>query len=109
MFTDNNKWFTITIGDNFMHCKKCGAALPSHGFICKSCGAMMDEEQIKMQKQYASEKNEELMEVSLMSDKYRREPINRDYGKRRENKYLGALLIVLVVIVLIVVAILKVM
>ena len=35
-----------------MYCKKCGAALPSTGFVCRSCGAMMDEEQIKMQKNF---------------------------------------------------------
>lgn len=49
------------------------------------------------------------MEVNLLSDKYSSEPINRDYSKIKENKYLGALLIVLVVIVLIIIAILKVM
>ena len=92
-----------------MYCKKCGAALPSHGFVCKSCGAMMDEEQIKMQKQIMNEKDKTKIEVNLLSDKYSREPINRDYKKHTENKYLGAILIVLVVIVLIIVAILKVM
>ena len=92
-----------------MYCKKCGAALPSHGFVCKSCGAMMDEEQIKMQKQIMNEKDKTKIEVNLLSDKYSREPINRDYKKRTENKYLGAILIVLVVIILIIVAILKVM
>ena len=35
-----------------MYCKKCGAALPSTGFVCRSCGAMMDEEQIKTQKRF---------------------------------------------------------
>lgn len=92
-----------------MYCKKCGAALPSHGFVCKSCGTMMDEEQIKMQKQIMNEKDKTKIEVNLLSDKYSREPIHRDYKKRTENKYLGAILIVLVVIALIIVAILKVM
>lgn len=92
-----------------MYCKKCGAALPSHGFVCKSCGAMMDEEQIKMQKKIRDEKEKTRFEVKLFSDQYRQEPVNRDYTKRKDNKYLGAILIVLIVIVLIVVAILKVM
>ena len=35
-----------------MYCKKCGAALPSRGFICKSCGMMMDVNQIKEQKNF---------------------------------------------------------
>lgn len=90
-----------------MFCKKCGAALPSQGYICLSCGTMMDEEQIKKQKEFIKEK--EKSEVNLLSDRYSREPINRDYRKQSENKYLGAILVVLVVIILVIVAILKVM
>ena len=68
----------------------------------------MDVNQIKEQKNFLKE-NKSNMEVNLLSDKYSSEPINRDYSKIKENKYLGALLIVLVVIVLIIIAILKVM
>ena len=49
------------------------------------------------------------VEVHLLSDQYSQENIKRDYSKRKDNKYLGAILIVLVVIILIIVAILKVM
>ncbi len=91
-----------------MYCKKCGAALPSHGFVCRSCGAMMDEEQIKMQKKMMEEKDKTKIEVKLLSDQYSVEPIKRDYERRNENKYLGAVLIVLVVIILVIVAILRV-
>ena len=92
-----------------MYCKKCGAALPSAGFVCRSCGAMMDEEQIKTQKRFMEEKEKTKIEVNLLSDRYSREPINRDYKKQKENKYLGAVLIVLVVIILVILAVLKVM
>lgn len=92
-----------------MYCKKCGAALPSHGFVCKRCGAMMDEEQIKEQKRFRQDKDNEKMEVLLKSDRYSSEPINRDYKKQKDNKYLGAIFIVLVVLILIILAILKVM
>lgn len=92
-----------------MYCKKCGAALPSHGYICKSCGTMMDSDQIKEQKEFMKNSDNQKIELNLLSDRYRREPINRDYSKRKDNKLLGALLIVLVVIVLIIIAILKVM
>lgn len=92
-----------------MFCKKCGAALPSTGFVCRSCGAMMDEEQIKMQKKIIEEKNKTKMEVNLLSDRYSREPIIREYKKQKENKYLGVILIVLIVIILIIFAILRVM
>ena len=67
-----------------MYCKKCGAALPNTGFVTR-------------------------IEVNLLSDRYSREPIKRDYKKQKENKYLGAILIVLVVIILVILAILKVM
>jgi len=92
-----------------MYCKKCGSALPSFGYICKSCGAMMDSEQIKMQKDFIKERENTRHEVKLMSDQYSTEPIKRDYRKNYENKYLGAIFIVLIVIILIIIAILKVM
>ena len=92
-----------------MYCKKCGAGLPSRGFVCLSCGTMMEEEQIKEQKRYMALKEQEKIEVNLLSDRYSREPINRDYKKHKENKYLGAIFIVLIVIILIIIALLKVM
>ena len=92
-----------------MYCKKCGAALPSHGFVCKRCGTLMDEEQIKKQKQFLKDREKEQFEINFLSDQYRNDPTKRDYQKRKENKYLGAILIVLVVVVLVIFAILKVM
>ena len=101
-------WFTIEVVI-IMYCKKCGAALPSHGFICKRCGTLMDSDQIKEQKEYMKNEDNQKVEVNLISDKYRREPINRDYSKRKDNKLLGGILIILVVIILVIIAILKVM
>lgn len=92
-----------------MYCKKCGAALPSHGFVCKSCGTMMDSDQIKEQKEYMKNADNNKIEVNLLSDRYNKEPINRDYSKRKDNKFLGAILIILIVVVLIIIALLKVM
>lgn len=40
-----------------MVCKKCGASLPNHGFLCTFCGSMMDKEQIKFQKELLNAKN----------------------------------------------------
>lgn len=34
-----------------MYCKRCGASLPSTGFLCTNCGFMMDTEQIKKQRE----------------------------------------------------------
>ena len=89
-----------------MYCKRCGAALPSHGYICKSCGAMMDEEQIKMQKEFIKEKDKNNFEVNLLSDQYRK-GIDRNYKKNKDNKFLGAALIIGVLIILIIIAVLK--
>ncbi len=69
----------------------------------------MDSEQIKIQKENIKNQNRDKIEVNLMSDRYSSEPINRNYEKRRENKYLGAILILVVVIILLIIAILKVM
>lgn len=92
-----------------MFCKKCGAALPSHGFVCKSCGAMMDGDQIKEQKEFIKNEESKKIELNFLSDRYSKEPINRNYKKNRENKYLGAILIILIMIILVIIAILKVM
>lgn len=92
-----------------MFCKKCGAALPSHGFVCKSCGAMMDSDQIKEQKEFIKNEENKKIELNFLSDRYSKEPINRNYKKNRENKYLGAILIFLIMIILVIIAILKVM
>jgi len=93
-----------------MYCKKCGSALPSHGFICKNCGALMNNKQIGRQKKFMNE-NEKKNEVKFLSDMYRDEPLNRNFKENKkigENKFLGAIFIVLVLIILIIIAILKV-
>ena len=89
-----------------MFCKRCGNALPSHGFVCLNCGAMMSPEQIKEQKELMKKDNNN---VILKSDFYSKEPINRNYEKPKDNKIVGALIILIIVIALIVFAILKVM
>ena len=92
-----------------MYCKKCGAGLPSRGFVCKSCGTMMDSDQIKQQKEYIKNEDNIHFEINLLSDKYNKNSINRDYKKNVENKFLGVLLIILIFIILIVFALLRVM
>lgn len=68
----------------------------------------MDSDQIKEQRRLMDE-DENKKVVNLLSDQYSREPINRNYEKIKDNKLIGALLIVLVVIILIILGILKVM
>ncbi len=90
-----------------MVCKNCGSALPSRGFICKRCGTMMDMEQIKEQKEHIRNEDNKKIELNLVSDRYSKEPINRDYKPQKENKLLGSLLIVLILIILIIIALLR--
>ena len=92
-----------------MYCKKCGAALPSRGFICKSCGTLMDGDQIKMQKEYMRSEENKKIELNFLSDRYSNNPINRDYGKIKENKYLGTVFIIIILMIIIIFAVLKVM
>jgi len=87
-----------------MYCEKCGASLPSKGYICQNCGMMMNIKQIKTQKSL----NDETHDLKFLSDMYRKDPINRDYKKNHENKYLGILFIILVILILIILAIIKV-
>lgn len=68
----------------------------------------MDSDQIKEQRKLMDE-DENKKIVNLLSDQYSREPINRNYEKTKDNKIVGALLIVLIVIILIILGILKVM
>ena len=46
-------------------CKKCGAALPSIGYTCKNCGAMMDMDQIKMQRKILIVEDEERIKAAV--------------------------------------------
>lgn len=50
-----------------MVCKRCGAPLPSQGYVCKQCGMLMSSDQIEEQKQ--SIRNNGLS-TELVSEKY---------------------------------------
>lgn len=50
-----------------MVCKRCGAPLPSQGYVCKQCGMLMNSDQIEQQKQFI--KNNSL-KAELVSEKY---------------------------------------
>ncbi len=50
-----------------MFCNKCGNPLPKEGAVCKFCGAMMSEEQIKM---IQEQKKEQEFRPELMTEKY---------------------------------------
>lgn len=91
-----------------MFCDRCGHALPSHGFICPNCGAMMNKNQIQKQQENRREENNNKRIINLLSDKYNVKK-DIDYKPRKENKIIGILIILVVVIVLIVWGILKVM
>ena len=89
-----------------MYCKKCGKALPSDGFLCKFCGAMMDSSQIKKQKEYINNKDKKEIDINLISDKYSK---TKEYKRHKENKIFGVIFVLVILVILIVVAVLKVM
>lgn len=66
---------------NEMICKKCGNPLPREGFVCKFCGAMMDEKQIAQQKEYMKTIKKRPI---LKSELYGMEKIN--YPKEKNPK-----------------------
>ena len=90
-----------------MHCEKCGAALPSEGYICKNCGAMMNSKQIHDQKEFnkLNSLNNNNEKITFLSDRYRND-INRDIVPNKENKFLGILIVLGVILIVLGVAIL---
>lgn len=73
-----------------MFCKRCGASLPSTGYLCTNCGFLMDSEQIKKQKE-----NQKLVEnknqLTYISERYGKKNI---FQKReeKEKKKIGILI-----------------
>lgn len=84
-----------------MFCKRCNNPLPSEGFVCKFCGALMSEDQIKMQKE--NMKNNSLKGVTTNS-KYR--SFNKiKYNTNNDNKPLMGAAMLIVIVFLIVISI----
>ena len=83
-----------------MFCKRCGSALPSEGFICKVCGAMMDQEQINEQRKFIKE-NERKVKPLLMSQKYGRKN-NIVYNDEKTNTGLMSAVLFIIIVFLVV-------
>lgn len=81
-----------------MKCNRCKNPLPSDGIVCKFCGALMDEKQIKEQNKYRDRNNEK---ITMLSEKYGHK---NDIGYRaeKENKVLGLVIISVIIIFLII-------
>ncbi len=86
-----------------MVCQKCGSALPSEGFICKRCGTLMSEEQIKEQKQYLKENNNQY-KAKLISEAYGNQKIYQA-RENSNNKIIGLIIILIALIIVVGVAI----
>lgn len=91
-----------------MFCKRCGSALPNEGAICKQCGAMMSKEQLEEQKKWQEIQNNSNT-VNLMSQKYgvSKENFKYDTETPKENKLLGAVIILGVLIIIVIIALIK--
>lgn len=89
-----------------MICKKCGKALPGEGVTCKFCGAMMDQSQLE-ERRAMSDPNQKF-NAHLMSDRYGIDKSNifNKEDAPKENKALGAALILIILLILIVLVIL---
>lgn len=65
-----------------MNCKRCGRVLPNKGLICTSCGAVMEEEQIKRQKELIKMQNPN-NKIEMVTERYGKKLL---YEKRTEEK-----------------------
>ena len=84
-----------------MNCKRCGSVLPSKGYICLECGAMMDEEQIKVQQENLKKQPQN---NRTFSDNYN---IDKNIKPREENdRSLPIAAFIIVVVFLVVISIL---
>lgn len=84
-----------------MICSRCGRPLPNKGVTCKFCGMLMSQDQINFQKKMAVDENKR---IQLLSEKYGANT-TPEYRKPKENKLLGAIIIIVILLVLITVAI----
>lgn len=91
-----------------MICNKCGKALPNEGAVCKFCGAMMDQNQIEMQKKMQDPNQN--FQAKLLSDRYGVDKKifykNEKEEQPKENKMMGAIVIIIVLLIIIFLAIL---
>ena len=81
-----------------MNCKRCGAVLPSEGYMCKVCGALMDQEQIAAQKENMKA-NPTTKRPTLFSEQY---GVKKEYQPAEtSNKGLMAAVMLIIVVFLI--------
>jgi uncharacterized membrane protein YvbJ len=85
-----------------MVCRNCGKALPNKGNTCKFCGALMNEEELKLMRNNTTK---EQKRIELLSEKYGQER-KIDYREKEENKPLGMAVIIIILLFLIVMTIL---
>lgn len=83
-----------------MNCKNCGKPLSGNGYVCKFCGVMMDEEQIKKQKSLIIPNNKPL----FVSEKYGGKMQIYEKRSQKENKLIGFIIIMAVLLLIIILA-----
>lgn len=86
-----------------MKCNRCGAPLPSRGYVCSQCGMFMNKEQIEIQKRDMA--NNINLKTELVSEKYGGKKEIFKGRDVRENKSLAFLVLFGVLIFIIVIAI----
>lgn len=86
-----------------MVCKRCGNNLPASGFNCPHCGVMMDNEQIKYQKEMM---NNNIRNTQMVSEKYGLKKFIFQKREEVKTKFIGLILIVGILFAIVVFAIL---
>lgn len=86
-----------------MKCNRCGAPLPSHGYVCSQCGMFMNKEQIEIQKRDMA--NNINLKTELVSEKYGGKKEIFKGREVRENKSLAFILWLSVLLFIIILAI----
>ncbi|MDE6285057.1 MAG: hypothetical protein K2M17_04860 [Bacilli bacterium] len=91
-----------------MVCNRCGKPLPNEGAICKFCGAMMTQTQLKQMQSMQDSRGS--FKRNLLSDRYGVDKSvlyqEKEEKKPKENKLLGAIIILGIIVFLIILTIL---
>jgi len=94
-----------------MVCKNCGATLPARGVVCAACQNTMAPDQIEgiRQMNKAQTNGAKVVPIKpIKDDYYNQNPLSLgEYKPQKENKLLGALIILIILVIVIGIAIAK--
>lgn len=83
-----------------MNCRRCGSVLPSEGFVCKVCGALMDTEQIQNQK--ANMQKQANQRPNLMSEQNGKYHIEHNTESVSNKGLMAAVMLIIIAFLIII-------